>query len=91
MIFVSMVIGVLGGILAMSSLFVSKSARAKEHLETLAKYQGWIGLTMFGWGVWEIIESVLNMARIGSGRFSGAFGRPWGRPIFRSGCSSASD
>jgi hypothetical protein len=61
MVFVSTIIGVLGGILAMSSLFVSKSPQARQQLEKLAKYQGWIGLTMFGWGVWELIETVLGM------------------------------
>jgi hypothetical protein len=45
---ISTVIGVLGGILAVSPLFVGKSAAAKEQIEKLAKYGGWIGLTMFG-------------------------------------------
>ena len=61
MIFVSTIIGVLGGILAISSLFVGRSAQAAEQLAKLAKFQGWIGLTMFGWGVWELVETVLGM------------------------------
>jgi hypothetical protein len=65
MVFVSTIIGVLGGILAMSSLFVSRSPQARDHLEKLAKYQGWIGLTMFGWGVWELIETVLGLGLLG--------------------------
>ena len=65
MIFVSTIIGVLGGILAMSSLFVGRSAQAAAQLEKLAKYQGWIGLTMFGWGVWELIETVLGLGLLG--------------------------
>ncbi|MBX3260441.1 MAG: hypothetical protein KIS78_08270 [Labilithrix sp.] len=56
-----MVIGIAGGLLAMSSLLVGRSAQAAEKLATLAKYQGWIGLTMFGWGVWELIQCVLNL------------------------------
>src|SRR5579871_4668027 len=66
MIFVSTIIGVLGGILALSSLFVTKAPNAKEKLEKLAKYQGWIGLTMFGWGVWELIQCVLGLGLLGS-------------------------
>ncbi len=66
MFFVSMIIGVAGGLLAMSSLLVGRSAQAAEKLATLAKYQGWIGLTMFGWGVWELIQCVLNMGLLGS-------------------------
>ncbi|MDF2697841.1 MAG: hypothetical protein K0S65_6224 [Labilithrix sp.] len=62
----SMVIGIAGGLLAMSSLLVGRSAQAAEKLATLAKYQGWIGLTMFGWGVWELVQCVLNMGLLGS-------------------------
>jgi len=65
MVFVSTIIGVLGGILAMSSLFIGKSPAARQQLEKLAKYQGWIGLTMFGWGVWELIETVLGLGLLG--------------------------
>jgi hypothetical protein len=66
MFLVSMVIGIAGGLLAMSSLLVGRSAQAAEKLATLAKYQGWIGLTMFGWGVWELISCVLNMGMLKS-------------------------
>lgn len=66
MFLLSMVIGIAGGLLAMSSLFVGRSPQAAEKLATLAKYQGWIGLSMFGWGVWELISCVLNMGLLGS-------------------------
>lgn len=66
MFILSMAIGIAGGLLAMSSLIVGRSAAAAEKLATLAKYQGWIGLTMFGWGVWELIQCVLNMSLLGS-------------------------
>ena len=54
-------IGVGGGILATSSLFVGRSPGAAERLAKLAQYQGYIGLCMFGWGVWELIDSVLSL------------------------------
>ncbi len=73
MFLVSMVIGILGGILAMSSLFVGKSPSAAEKLAKLAQYQGWIGLTMFFWGVWEIIECVMNLGMMGSHPLSFVF------------------
>ncbi|MBX3228644.1 MAG: hypothetical protein KIT84_08330 [Labilithrix sp.] len=57
----------------MSSLLVGRSAQAAEKLATLAKYQGWIGLTMFGWGVWELIQCVLNMSLLGSSPLLFAF------------------
>jgi hypothetical protein len=61
-----MVIGIAGGLLAMSSLLVGRSAQAAEKLATLSKYQGWIGLTMFGWGAWELIQCVLNLGLLAS-------------------------
>ena len=66
MFLLSMVIGIAGGLLAMSSLLVGRSAQAAEKLAQLAKYQGWIGLTMFGWGAWELISCVLNLSLLKS-------------------------
>jgi hypothetical protein len=66
MVFLSTIIGVLGGLLALSSLLVSRAPDAKQKLEKLAKYQGWVGLTMFGWGVWELIECVLGLSVLSS-------------------------
>jgi hypothetical protein len=73
MFLLSMVIGIAGGLLAMSSLIVGRSAQAAEKLAQLAKYQGWIGLTMFGWGVWELISCVLNMGMMASSPLSFIF------------------
>ena len=58
-------LGIGGGILAASSLFVGKGGPgAAEKLAKLAQYQGYIGLCMFGWGVWELIDSVLSLGMI---------------------------
>ncbi len=57
-------IGVGGGILAASSLFVGKSPGAAEKLAKLAQYQGYIGLCMFGWGTWELIDAVLTLGQL---------------------------
>lgn len=73
MIFISTIIGVLGGLLAMSSLIVSRRPDAADKLATLAKYQGWIGLTMFGWGVWELIECVLGLSYLAAHPLMGIF------------------
>jgi len=73
MFILSMVIGIAGGLLAMSSLIVGKSAGAAEKLAQLAKYQGWIGLTMFVWGIWELISCVLNMGMLATNPLSFIF------------------
>jgi hypothetical protein len=73
MFIVSMVIGIAGGLLAMSSLLVGRSAQAAEKLATLAKYQGWIGLTMFGWGIWELFGCLTSFGMLSHAPLSFAF------------------
>lgn len=48
-------------IVAVPSLLLSKKPNAKELLDKVAPYQGWIGLVFFFWGVWGIISSILNL------------------------------
>ena len=50
-----------GGVLASSGFIISKKPNAKELIDKLTPYQGWIGAVMFGWGVWETIHFVLNL------------------------------
>ena len=60
-IVISAVLGIGGGLLAMSSLIVQKSPNAAAQIEKLAQYQGYIGVTMFFWGVWELFQSLTSM------------------------------
>lgn len=55
-------ITIIGGILAASGFIIKRSANAQQLIDKLAPYQGWIGLCMFGWGVWETIHSVLGIS-----------------------------
>ena len=52
---------VLLSILAVPSLVLSKKPNAKELLEKIEPYQGWIGLLFCIWGVWGVISSILNI------------------------------
>ncbi len=49
------------GVLGASSLIIAKKPDAKELIEKLAPYQGWIGAVSALGGVWIIISSVLNL------------------------------
>jgi hypothetical protein len=53
------------GILAAPSLPLSKRPDAKELLSKIASFQGWIGLAFFFWGIWGIIQAVLNFGLLG--------------------------
>lgn len=48
-------------ILAVPSLLLAKKPNAKELLDKITPYQGWIGLVFCFWGVWGIIQAILNM------------------------------
>jgi len=52
---------ILLSIIAVPSLILSKKPNAKELLEKVAPYQGWIGVIFCFWGVWGIISAILNM------------------------------
>ena len=55
---------ILLGILAAPSLILSKRPNAKELLDKIVPYQGWIGLIACFWGVYGIIQSVLGIGII---------------------------
>lgn len=54
------------GVLAAPSLLLSKRPDAKELLNKITPFQGWIGLVFFFWGVWGIIQAVLHLGLLGS-------------------------
>lgn len=49
------------GILAIPSLILSKKPDAKEILDKITPYQGWIGVVFCIWGVWGIISCILSI------------------------------
>lgn len=66
-------ITIIGGILAASGFIIKRKPNAQEWIDKLAPYQGWIGLVMFGWGVWETIHSVLGVSMLASHPLTWAF------------------
>jgi len=52
---------ILLSIIAVPSLILSKKPNAKELLEKVEPYQGWIGILCCFWGVWGIITAFLNL------------------------------
>lgn len=57
---------ILLGVLAVPSLLLSKRPDAKELLDKITPYQGWIGLIFCIWGLWGVISAVLSMGLLGS-------------------------
>jgi hypothetical protein len=50
------------GVLASASSIVAKRPDAKEAIEKLVPFQGWIGLVCCIWGIWIIISALLNLS-----------------------------
>jgi len=67
------IIGVLGGLLALSPVIVKNSPGAAEKLEQLAKYSGYIGITMFVWGIWELFGVLTNIGMLGTAPITWVF------------------
>jgi hypothetical protein len=65
-VLISTVLGVVGGILAMSSMLVARKPNAAQLIDKLVPYQGYVGTTMFFWGVWELIDCVRSLGMLGS-------------------------
>ncbi len=74
MALVAALIGIAGGLLAMSSLVARRAPNAAEMLAKLAPYQGSIGGIMFFWGVWELIHAVTGIGMLSESPLFWIFG-----------------
>jgi hypothetical protein len=57
---------ILLGVLCIPSLVAQKSPNAKALLDKVAPFQGIFGFVVFIWGIWVIIQIVLNLGWIGT-------------------------
>ena len=55
-------ITIAGGILAASSLIIARKPNAKDLIDKITPYQGWIGIVMFFWGVWGTLDCIRGMS-----------------------------
>ena len=57
-------ITIAGGLLAASALIIARKPNAKDLIDKLTPYQGWIGLVLFCWGVWDTLFIVRNLTAL---------------------------
>lgn len=57
-------IAIVGGIIAASGFIISRKPNAKELIDKIVPYTGWIGMVMFGWGVWETLGVVRSIGML---------------------------
>jgi hypothetical protein len=65
-LFVLFALGVLGA----SGIILKKKPNAKELIEKLSKYGGWIGVLGAVWGIWTLISALLNLGMLGMGLYA---------------------
>ena len=58
---------ILLSLIAVPSLILAKQPNAKELLDKIAPYQGWIGVVFCIWGIWGLIDAVLHLNFLGYG------------------------
>lgn len=51
-------ITIAGGLIAASNLIIARKPNAKDLIDKLTPYQGWIGIVMFFWGIWGMFDQL---------------------------------
>jgi hypothetical protein len=59
-------ITIVGGILAASALIIARKPNAKDLIDKITPYQGWIGIVMFFWGIWGTLDCVRGIGALSS-------------------------
>ena len=55
------------GVLGASTIIIAKKPDAKQMIDKLGPYQGWIGAVSALWGVWILIHALLNLRLLSAG------------------------
>jgi hypothetical protein len=58
------IITIIGGLLAASGFIVKRRPDAQQLIDKLTPYQGWVGVTMFVWGIRELLGALTGMAML---------------------------
>lgn len=58
-------ITIAGGLLAASNLVIARKPNAKDLIDKIAPYQGWIGLVMLFWGIWGTFDCLRFLSVLG--------------------------
>ena len=53
-----------GGALSASNIIVGKKPNAKELIDKLVPYQGWLGVVMFLYGIYWLIFDFIDFVRV---------------------------
>ena len=57
------IILIMGGALAASAYIISKKPEAETLIKKITPFSGWIGIFMFVWGVWYVVDMIFHPGR----------------------------
>ena len=66
-------ITIAGGTLAASGFIINRKPDAKELIDKLVPYMGWIGIVLFGWGIWETLAVIRGVGLLGTATLTWVF------------------
>jgi 4-hydroxybenzoate polyprenyltransferase len=66
---ITVVVLLAGGLLGASSLIISKKPNARQLIDKLTPYQGWIGVVLVIWGVVDLIRTITSVGALSSAPF----------------------
>lgn len=58
---IAFVIGIVVGFIVFLLVIILWWLDAKDMFGKLVFYMGWVGMCLFGWGIWELIFVVMNI------------------------------
>jgi hypothetical protein len=51
---------ILGAVICLSSFIIGKKPEAKQLFEKVAPYQGFLGVGLLAWGLWELWDKIIS-------------------------------
>ena len=63
-VFVTAAFLIAGGVLGAASMIVKAKPNAQELIDKLAPHQGYIGMVLFFWGIWDLIRLIGSVGLI---------------------------
>lgn len=56
------IILIVAGILAAAAFIIAKKPEAGKLLNKVKAYNGWIGILLFIWGIWYVVDVILHLS-----------------------------
>ena len=66
---VTIIVLLAGGLLGAANLIIARKPDARAMIEKLTPFQGWIGVILFIWGIWDVINVLRSLSLLSAAPF----------------------